>query len=205
MFAYQFHVQSQKPEALTTYDTLIYPFDNYIWYFIGSFSTAIFLALITIQIIWIHVSGEKPPFGWIFQGLNQCLVFDQDELRLHMFSDLVLALTPLVDETIPYKFYYRGSFIKSRQLLLIQWLMWANILSHAYKSTLLSTLCTIRYTEPLDTADQMDASGLPFYVLGGTAMEWLAKSDPREVVKQLNDKRYDMPFDGTIEEKYLKM
>ena len=57
---------------------------------------------------------------------------------------MVLALTPLVDETTPYQTYHRSSFHKSRQLLLIQWLIWANILSHAYKGTLLSTLCTIR-------------------------------------------------------------
>ena len=62
-----------------------------------------------------------------------------------------------------------------------------------------------RYTKPLDTAEDMDASGLDFYVLGGTAMEWLAASDPRDVVKRLNARRFDMPFDGTIEEKYLKM
>ena len=120
-------------------------------------------------------------------------------------SDLVLALTPAVDETVPWMLYHRLSFTKSRKLLLAQWLIMANILSHAYKGALLSSLVTIRYTEPLDTVDQMVESGLPFYVLGGTVLEWLSKTDPRDGVKQLNDRRFDMPYNGVVEEKYLKM
>ena len=81
----------------------------------------------------------------------------------------------------------------------------ANFLSYAYKGTLLSTLVTIRYSSQIDTLDQMDESGLPFYVLGGTVLEWLPQTDPRDVVKRLNVRRFDMPFDGTIEEKYLQM
>ena len=48
-------------------------------------------------------------------------------------------------------------------------------------------------------------SGLPFYVLGGAAPVSLTKTDPREDVKLLNQRRFDMPWDGTTEEKYLKM
>ena len=80
----------------------------------------------------------------------------------------------------------------------------ANIISHAYKGSILSTLTTIRYEEPIDTIRQMVDSGLPFYVLGGTAMEWLSKTDPRENVKKLNDRRFDMPYPGYVAEKYLK-
>ena len=50
----------------------------------------------------------------------------------------------------------------------------------------------------------MVESGMPFYVLGGTALEWLAKTDPRPNVMKLNDRRFDMPFSGKVEEKYLK-
>ena len=88
---------------------------------------------------------------------------------------------------------------------MIQWLMWANILSHAYKGTLLSTLINIRYTDTLDTIDEMDASGLPFFVLKDTAVEWLSESDPRDGVKRLNNKRLDIPFKGYIQEIHLQM
>ena len=122
-----------------------------------------------------------------------------------MLPDLVLALTPILDETVPWKTYSRSSFTASRKSLVIQWLILGNILSHVYKGALLSSLITIRYTVPLDTMAQMEESGLPFYVLGKTALEWLAKTDPRELGKKLNERRFDMPFPGRVEEQYLQM
>ena len=116
----------------------------------------------------------------------------------------MLALTPGVDETVPWEFYARPSFIHSRRSLIIQWLLLANILSHAYKGALLSSMVNILYTQPLETIDQMVESGMPFYVLGGTAMEWLSKTDPRENVMKLNDRRFDMPYPGYVADKYLK-
>ena len=80
----------------------------------------------------------------------------------------------------------------------------ANIISHAYKGCILSTLTIIRHNEPLDTIEQMVDSGLPLYVLGG-APEYLAKTDPRDMVKLLNDRSSVMPWNGTTDEKYLKM
>ena len=62
----------------------------------------------------------------------------------YIISDLVLSLTVGVDETIPYELFQRSSFWNSRRLLLLQWIVMANILSYAYKGTLLSTLVTIR-------------------------------------------------------------
>ena len=68
----------------------------------------------------------------------------------------------------------------------------ANILSHAYKGSILSSLINISYEAPIDTIQQMVDSGLPFYVLGGTACVWVTTSDPRDNVKQLNARRFDM-------------
>ena len=68
----------------------------------------------------------------------------------------------------------------------------ANILSHAYKGSILSSLINISYEAPIDTIQQMVDSGLPFYVLGGTACVWVTTSDPRPSVKQLNARRFDM-------------
>ena len=80
----------------------------------------------------------------------------------------------------------------------------ANIISHAYKGCILSTLTIIRYNEPLDTIEQMVDSDLPLFVIGG-APEYLASTDPRDMVKLLNARSSVMPFNGTIDEKYLKM
>ena len=121
-----------------------------------------------------------------------------------IFSDLVLALTPSVDETVPWIMYWRKSFTGARRLLLIQWLIMGNVISHVYKGALLSSLVTIRYTEALDTMIQMEQSGIPFYCLGNTALCWLAETDPRDVGIKLNKRRFDMPYSGKVEEKYLQ-
>ena len=87
---------------------------------------------------------------------------------------------------------------------MVLWLLMASILSYAYKGTLLSTLTTIRYTEPLDTIDQMDASGIPFYVVKGTAVQWIAATDPRGSFKPLKNRSIAIPYNGGFEEKHLK-
>ena len=124
--------------------------------------------------------------------------------QIILLLDVVLALTPSVDETVPWIMYWRESFTGSRRLLLIQWLIWGNIISNVYKGALLSSLISIRYTDSLDTMIQMEQSGIPFYCLGNTALCWLAETDPRPVVKKLNERRFDMPFSGEVEEKYLE-
>ena len=118
--------------------------------------------------------------------------------------DIVLSLTPVVDETVPWILYWRESFSGSRRLLLIQWLIMANIISNVYKGALLSSLITIRYTNTLDTMYQMDESGIPFYCGANTILCWLVKTDPRQLGMQLNKRRFDMPFAGKIEDKYLE-
>ena len=46
-----------------------------------------------------------------------------------------------------------------------------------------------RYNDPIDTVEQMRDSGLPFYIMDGTVMVWLAKTDPRDVVKRINSEQ----------------
>ena len=116
----------------------------------------------------------------------------------------MLSLTPVIDESVPDIFIWRKSFTRSRRLLLIQWLVWANIISHAYKGALLSTLISIRYTNTLDSMYQMEKSGIPLYCAANTVMCWLVKTDPRQLGKELNKRRFDMPFDGKIDKKYLE-
>ena len=113
-------------------------------------------------------------------------------------------MTPLVDETVPYLMYLRESFIESRRLLLIQWLIMGNVISHVYKGALLTSLINIRYPNPLDTMIQMEESGIPFYCLGNTSLVWLAKTDPRPLGIKLNKRRVDIPYFGDVDEKYLK-
>ena len=73
-----------------------------------------------------------------------------------------------------------------------------------YRSTLLSTLVAIRYDDPIDTIHQMVESGLPFGVLENSAIEWLAKTDPRDTMKVLNDRRHLVKWNGTVSEETFK-
>ena len=68
MYTYEFPVQSRKPEQIVSFDTLVYPFDGYVWCFTLSFTVGMFLVFIFIQKTWVFASGETPPNGWIFQG-----------------------------------------------------------------------------------------------------------------------------------------
>ena len=67
-FLYNFEVQSQKPQQITTYDALTIPFDNITWCLLLGFSVFVFAFLIFIQKLWIRTTGEVPPTGWMFQG-----------------------------------------------------------------------------------------------------------------------------------------
>ena len=46
-----------------------------------------------------------------------------------------------------------------------------------------------RYNDPIDTVEQMRDSGLPFYIMDGTVMVWLAATDPRDVVRSINSEQ----------------
>ena len=74
MFTYIYEVQSKKPEEIISFDALIFPLDNYSWYFTISFTMAVLLLLIFIQKCWTHASGRQPPNGWLFQGNMSCSI-----------------------------------------------------------------------------------------------------------------------------------
>ena len=73
-----------------------------------------------------------------------------------------------------------------------------------YRGTLLSTLVAIRYDDPIDTIKQMVDSGLPFGVLEKSALEVLARTDQREEMKILNDRRQLVKFGGRVSEEIFQ-
>ena len=104
----------------------------------------------------------------------------------------------MIDESLPHIWFHRRGFKHSRMFLLFTWLFLGNVLSMAYKSTLLSTLIPIRYEKTLDTIDDLDKSGLGLIIYGGTVLEWLAASDPRPAMRRINARREVVPFNGTF-------
>ena len=71
MYDYPYSMFSQKPREIVSYDTLIYPFDNYVWAFTLCMITSQFILLVSIQNMWSIASGKPNPRDYIFQGNNQ--------------------------------------------------------------------------------------------------------------------------------------
>ena len=98
---------------MTSFDALVYPCDKYVWYATFSMALAMFFALVVIQKTWLHATGEKQPNGWIFQGMYMT-IFVEAKNQCISVSDLLLSLTPFIDESMPWTFYNRvvlgGSF-----------------------------------------------------------------------------------------------
>ena len=80
-----------------------------------------------------------------------------------------------------------------------------NVLTMGYKSTLLSTLVTIRYTKPIDKLEDLVSSGLPLLMAEGGECISAIKNSPRPIVQQiyLNGIRFN--FTQENEEKYSEM
>ena len=104
----------------------------------------------------------------------------------------------MIDISLPHNWFIRRGFKHSRLFLLFTWLFLGHFVSRAYKSTLLSTLIPIRYEKTLDTIEDLDKSGLPLLIVGGTVLEWLTASDPRPTMKRIYERREIVPYDGTF-------
>ena len=80
-----------------------------------------------------------------------------------------------------------------------------NVLTMGYKSTLLSTLVTIRYTKPIDKLGDLVSSGLPLLMAQGGECIPAIKNSPRLIVQQIYHNGIRFNFTQESEEKYSKM
>jgi hypothetical protein len=65
-----------------------------------------------------------------------------------------------------------------------------------HRSTLLSTIISIRYSEPIDTIEALDKSEMPFLLPGKTAPHMLVAADPRPAMQRVFKRSIIFPFDG---------
>ena len=68
MYMYEYIMKSKKPDEIATYDTIVYPFDAYIWICITFSMVAQFLALFVLQNVWSITSGATHPKDYMFEG-----------------------------------------------------------------------------------------------------------------------------------------
>ena len=92
-----------------------------------------------------------------------------------------------------------------RKILILKWIVLGSVLTWGYKSTLLSTLVTIRYTKPIDTLADLDRSGLPLVMAAGLAEQQPFENDQREMMMRIYSRRIVFQFNRQTESKYVAM
>ena len=85
-----------------------------------------------------------------------------------------------------------------RKLLILKWIFLGNVITLAYKSTLLSSLIKIRYESTIDTLCDLDKSALPALIPAGTPATQAFATDPREIMKSIFNRSIIYPFNGRI-------
>ena len=61
-------IVSQKPQEITTYDTIINPFDKYVWLFMFFCIFTQFILLVIMQLLYSHVTGTEYVTDYIYEG-----------------------------------------------------------------------------------------------------------------------------------------
>ena len=69
MDMFEYVMASKKPEEIASYDTIIIPFDKYVWSFIFGCMCAQFLLLVIMQHLYSNVTGTSNPTDFIYEGL----------------------------------------------------------------------------------------------------------------------------------------
>ena len=75
----------------------------------------------------------------------------------------------------------------------------SNVLILGYKSTLLSTLIPIKYSDRINSLEDMDRSGMPLLIPNGTTVHKSMASDKRIIVQQIYNKSVVYQYGGTQE------
>ena len=107
-------------------------------------------------------------------------------------TGLFISIGALIDESQNHNHINNRSCAKSRQLVLLTWLIVGFFISMCYKSVLLANMVNNEYEETIDTVEDILRFGMPYYVAGNTGGPVLLNGDPRASVKQLvkNQVRY---------------
>ena len=70
MYQIELVMGSQKPKEITSYNTILIPFDKYVWSFTFCCIITQFLLLIMMQNRWSNATGTSNPKDFVFEGLE---------------------------------------------------------------------------------------------------------------------------------------
>ena len=79
------------------------------------------------------------------------------------------------------------------------------MLTWSYKSTLLSTLVTIRYNKPIDTLADLDRSALPLIISKGSSYHQAFENEQSDIMKQIYKRSIVVQPTKQTEAKYAAM
>ena len=85
MYHRSFHLISAKPKQIHVYDTIINPFDNYIWCFTFVCIGLQFALLCIMQHLWSQISGEIRITDYIYEGVDERDKFYELLISLYCF------------------------------------------------------------------------------------------------------------------------
>ena len=199
MYVYEFGMQSKKPHEMASFDTIIYPFDSLTWIFSLASMLAVFGTLLLMQNRWLRVSGESNNSNFMFEGPEKSKT-EWLGLKIHIkkfISDLFLAIVFVPRRKLT-KWIKRKGF-NTRKFTILMWIFTSHVLILGYKATLLSTLIPIRYSDKINTLQDMDRSGLPLIIPKGTAMYKSIAGDRRHIVQQIFNRSILYQYTGTRE------
>ncbi len=123
---------------------------------------------------------------------------------LSFLTDFSISIAVMIQESLPYHWFTRRSFL-AQKTLLYQWLLLGCIIALAYKSILLSTLIPIRYEKTINTIYELDASGLPLLMPKSTSAYNLIATDKRETMRRIFENRIELPFNGMVPQDMIDM
>ena len=72
-----------------------------------------------------------------------------------------------------------------RKIVILKWIFLGNILTMAYKKSLLSSLIPIRYEDPIDSITDLDNSNLPLVMGKNDSMHQYFSSDSRPMMRRI--------------------
>ena len=70
MYTIEFYLTSKKPRPTTTYDTIVIPFDKYVWTFMIVCILTQFLLLVLMQQLYNNVTGTENQYNlqYLYEG-----------------------------------------------------------------------------------------------------------------------------------------
>ena len=173
---------SQRPKEITSYDTIVIPFEKYTWIMTFGCIISQFLLLILMQSIWANMTGETIPEDYIYEG--GCIISLQKYLVKNEFITDFFLSTEFIPRRRLAKWIVRPGFA-IRKVAILKWILLGNILTIAYKTTLLSSLIPIRYEDTIDSINDLDNSLMPLIMMKGSSAFEFFSSTSKPIMKRI--------------------